>query len=117
MANTANDFVRDVAQEIGFLGEGEELDDASNSRLKTRSGQIHEQLRQEGYCSWDEDDIPGRVYFPLVRYMAACCGRLFGFSVRDEPLGEAQTMEARKAALIRVASFRYTGSKAEGTYF
>lgn len=117
MENTANDLARAVGVEIGIIDAVAELEADQLTDLKDVARRRMAELRKLNICYWDDDDIPDEVFEALKLYLAACSGKNFGKTIRDEPLTEAQTREARRGQLIIAASPGYSGSTGTATYF
>lgn len=118
MANTAADLARDVGIELGIIDANSELSADETVDLQRISRFKHAEWREaKKFCYWDEDDIPDAVMRPLTLVLASESGKQFGVSVVDEGLDEARTRERRLAALVSVASAKYTGSVSPGVYF
>jgi hypothetical protein len=116
MSNTANNLARDVGLELGIIDAVTDLSDDELEDLTNLSRQVHEELRIEKACYWDEDDIPDGVYRPLVRYLAACGAKTFGKKVEDSGLDEARTREVRLERLKTLAKERYSGAKLKSDF-
>lgn len=110
MANTANDLARDIGLELGIIDSTSDLSANDLTDITNRSRQVHAQLRVSHVCYWDEDDVPDEVYFPLVSYLASCCGKTFGKVVRDDGLDESGTRRARLEELKTAAMPHYSGA-------
>lgn len=116
MSNTANDLARVVGLKLGIIDAVTDLTADMLTDLTTWSRQKHAELVRDQVCYWDYDDIPDEVFQPLALYLASCFGKDFGKVVRDEPLSESQTREARLEALRTAAKPRYTGVKLKSDY-
>lgn len=117
MPYTANDLARGIGLELGIIDAVTDLEADALTDLTEWSRQKHAELRVRHFCNWDENDIPDEVAHPLKLYLASCFGKNFGKTVRDEPLSEAQTREARLAQLLTIVAMPYSGSVATNEYF
>lgn len=118
MANTANDLARDVGLELGIIDAVSELPADELEDLKRISKFKHAEWQKTGhFVYWDYEDIPDEVMRPLTLVLAAEAGKMFGKTVVDAGLDEAQTRRARLRALIAVAGTKYTGQPVKSEYF
>lgn len=117
MSNTANDLARDVGLELGIIDSVSDLGADELEDLTNISRRAHADLRAKKACSWDENDIPDEAYEALKRYIACLAAKTFGKVVRDEPMSEYQTRQARFREVKAVAALPYAGNQVKATYY
>ena len=83
---TENDLIVAVLEEIGFLPIGQTPGADEYETVKRVARDVHAML-DDGrypYPTYPDDEIPTRIFRPLVRLVAAYCSGIFGLDLVPE---------------------------------